>query len=99
MPVVYFLKNDEHSAHSPPKKKQRIRAAIVFNLNTTARTPITTAQPRHVAFCNNMSARRKRKAVDLAVCISPKKKKASGRAAAQEHGKNVVKHCIKNRKN
>jgi hypothetical protein len=46
-----------------------------------------------------MSARRKRKAVDLTLCISPKKKKASGKAAAQEHDKNVVKHCIKNRKN
>jgi hypothetical protein len=101
MPVVYFLKNDEHSvhsAHSPPKKNT-YPCSTCFNLNTTARTSIATAQPRHVTFCNNMPARRKRKAVDLAVCISRKKKKASGKAAAQEQGKNVVKHCIKNRMN
>ena len=46
-----------------------------------------------------MSARGKRKAVDLTVCISPKKKKARGKAGAKEHGKNVVKQCLKNRMN
>jgi hypothetical protein len=47
-----------------------------------------------------MSARGKRKAVDLTVCISPKKKKkARGKAAAKEHGKNVVKQCLKNKMN
>ena len=75
---------------------------LFFHLNTTARTSTTTAQPRHVTFCNNMSLRRsargKRKAVDLAVCITPKKKKALGKAAAKEHGKNVVKQCFTNRK-
>jgi len=45
------------------------------------------------------SARGKRKAVDLAVCITPKKKKALGKAAAKEHGKKVVKQCLKNRNN
>jgi hypothetical protein len=35
----------------------------------------------------------------LTVCISPKKKKARGKAAAKEHGKNVVKQCLKNRMN
>ena len=34
----------------------------------------------------------------MAVCITPKKKKALGKAAAKEHGKNVVKKCFTNRK-
>jgi hypothetical protein len=34
-----------------------------------------------------MTARGKRKAVDLTVCISPKKKEARDKAAAKEHGK------------
>ena len=42
-----------------------------------------------MTFSNNMSARGKRKAVDLTVCISPKKKKEPrDKAAAKEHGKN-----------
>jgi hypothetical protein len=84
--AVFFLKFCPRASPPPPpptnKKSQRPTV-----LNTTARTSIITAHPRHLTFCKQQH-----------VCISPKKKKASGKAAAaaQEQDKKAVKHCIRN---